>query len=415
MTTICELPFSLRALFGLWAFLLCCTGVIGIVLSVFFKRYRYALVSIAAFAPAYLLWQVIFNISGIVKNLTVGASVNASRVLSGLPWFVWVLALLVFSFAALWSIHLNIRYSRTHITPFAIKLCGDKMSCGICYWADNGRVIFFNDCMNRLCLAITGSQLLNGNSFRDAVSGGSRVVGTEVWSFTFRDVTLGGRLLHEMVALDITETYAKTESLRRGNERLARMTEELKTFSLRIDDVVRRQEILQAKINIHDEMNHLMLITVAADQDDTEALDRIFTQWQKNALILCMEAEEPSEQNAVEKLEQFAQLLGIMLHWNGSMPAALTENQQALFFTAAQEAVVNAVKHGEAERVDISFTESGTGIGCAFENNGRIPAGGIRFTGGLANLSLLAAEQEAVLSAETGETFKLQLLFPKKS
>ena len=415
MTMFYELPFFPRSLFGLWAFLLCCAGVIGIVLSVSFKRYRYGLLSLVAFAPSYYLWQVVFNISGIVRNPPVHAPSRASSILSGLPWLVWFIALLVISFAALLSIYLNIRYSRTHITPLAIKQCGDRMSCGICYWMDNGRMIFSNDCMNRLCLKLTGSQLLNGNSFRDAVSDGTQTVGTKVWNFTFRDVTLDGRRLHEMVALDVTETYAKTESLRLSNEQMEHMTEELKAYSLKIDDVVRRQEILQAKVNIHDEMNRLMLATVAAEMDNVEALDRIFTQWQKNALLLCLEAEEKTGQNATDQLERFAQLLGIELHWNGSFPDTMSENQRELFLTAVREAIANAVKHAEAKALTVSFAESDTVIRCTFENDGTVRAGEVRFTGGLANLSLLAGEQNAVLSAEAGETFKLHLLFPKNS
>lgn len=414
MTLFYELPFFPRSLFGLWAFLLCCSGIIGIVLSISFKRYQNALLSLTASAPSYYLWQVVFNISGIVRNAPLSAPTKVSSVLSGLPWLVWFMTLLVITFAALLAIYLNVRYSRTHITPLAIKQCGDRMSCGICYWMDNGRVAFSNDCMNRLCLALTGSQLLNGNSFRNAVSDGTQTVGTKVWDFTFRDVTLNGRSLHEMVARDVTETYAKTESLQLSNARLERMTEELKTYGLQIDDIVRRQEILQAKINIHDEMNRLMLSTMAAEKDDAEALDRIFTQWQKNALLLCREAEEKTGQNATDQLEKFAQLLGIKLHWNGSFPDAMTEDQRDLFFTAVREAIVNAVKHAEAEMLTVSFAETDTVISCTFENDGTVRAGEVRFTGGLTNLSQLAKERNAVLSAEAGETFKLHLLFPKK-
>lgn len=415
MTHLCDLSFFLRSLFGLWAFLLCCTGIIGIVFSLSLKRYRYVLLSFAGFIPSYFLWQVIFNISGIVRKLPVETPSKAGSVLSGLPWLLWFSVLSVLSFAVVLSISLNVRCSRTHITPLAIKQCGDRMSCGICYWTDSGRVIFSNDCMNRLCLTLTGRQLLNGKSFRDTVSDGAQAVGEETWNFTFRDLALDGRLLHEMVAWDVTEIYAKTEALQRGNEALSRMTEERKAYSLKIDDVVRRQEILQAKVNIHDEMNHLMLSTVAAEKDDIQTLDRVFTRWQTNALLLCREAEEKTGKNAGDKLENFAALLGISIQWNDSFPDILTEKQRDLFFTAAHEAIVNAVKHGEAKILEISFAESEKGISCIFENSGKIESGDICFTGGLANLSLLAGEQDAKLTAEAGEKFILTLCLPKKS
>ena len=128
-----------------------------------------------------------------------------------------------------------------------------------------------------------------------------------------------------------------------------------------------------------------------------------------------MEAEAKTEENAVLRLERLAQLLGLTLHIPDALPEALEEKQRELFFTAAQEAVINAVKHGEAKALTISFAESEDGVRCTFENGGNVRVGDVRFSGGLANLQMLAKEQNAVLSAEAEETFKLHLLFPKNS
>lgn len=87
--------------------------------------------------------------------------------------------------------------------------------------------------------------------------------------------------------------------------------------------------------------------------------------------------------------------------------------QRELFFTAAKEAVTNAVKHAGAKILEISFAKDRDGIVCTFENDGSVPKGEIRFTGGLANLAVLAGEQNATVSAEIGEMFRLSLHFPK--
>ena len=87
--------------------------------------------------------------------------------------------------------------------------------------------------------------------------------------------------------------------------------------------------------------------------------------------------------------------------------------QQELFFTAAKEAVTNAVKHAGAKTLEIFFAENLDCIDCIFENDGSVPKGEIRFTGGLANLLVLAGEQNATVSAEIGEMFRLSLHFPK--
>lgn len=408
MTPFYDLSFFQRSLFGLWAFLICCTGIAGILISFAFRRYRYAVFSFVSFAASYFLWQVIFNIYRFDKTELASP---VSMALGGFPWFAWLLALIPVTFAALRPIYLNIRYSRTAITPITIRQCGDRMNCGICFWLDSGRVVFSNICMNRLCLALTDEQLLNGNAFHEAVSDGLRHIGDEVWNFTCRELEYEGSILHEMIAWDVTELHAKTETLKKDNEELSRMTDTLKAYTYKIDDIVRRQEILQAKANIHNEMNRLMLSTVAADREDTKTLDGIFSQWKQNALLLCMEAEGNPDRNTPDTLYGYARLLNIQLVWDGTLPESFTEKQRELFCAAAQEAIINAVKHGEADKLTVSFEKDGTDIRCVFENGGSITAGEVQFTGGLANLAVLAEEQNAVLSAQKGETFRLSLLF----
>ena len=81
---------------------------------------------------------------------------------------------------------------------------------------------------------------------------------------------------------------------------------------------------------------------------------------------------------------------------------------------AQREALANAAKHAGAENMEISFSETQDAVGCAFTSDGRLPAGEVRFTGGLYNLSVLAEKQGAKVRARAGEGFTLSLLFPKK-
>lgn len=396
-------------MFGLWTLLLCCTGIVSLVLSAAIKQYRYGLLSLVPFAPSYLLWQVAFNLYRFGAEQAAPISIR----LGGMPWLFWFLALMMLTIFAALPLYLIIRRSKTYITPLAIKRCADSMTCGICCWRDNGHIIFSNDCMNNLCTTLTGAPLMNGNHFRDAVSDGILSVADSVWSFTCRDLEFDGGPLHEMVASDVTEIFAKADALREDNEVLSQLNEELKAHSLKIDEAVRRQEILQAKVNIHDEMNRLMLSTVATDIENEEELNSIFALWERNALLLCFEADEKKGENATLQIDKLARALGVHLAWTTGLPEALTPKQRELFFAAAQEAIANAVKHGEAKNMKIFFAQTESELCCCFENDGNIPKGDIHFTGGLSNLSILAGEQNASVAANTGETFRLSLIFSK--
>ncbi len=407
-------PFELlspaaRAVFALWALFLCLADIGSALLATVKKRVRPAVFAALLFLPVYFLWQVIFDLS--LSGGPVDAA-EASAFFGGMPWLWWLAAFAAQTAASAFLFARNVRYDRNFVTPGAVKRYLDKIPCGVCCWRENGRVLFSNVCMNELCLALTGAPLLNGDHFRGAVEGGILNAGGKVWRFSCRDFSLDGENLHEMIASDITVEYAKTETLEKEKAYLAELNRELGDHYLSIDETVRRQEILQAKVKIHDEMNRLMLSTTAAGRDDVEELDRIFSLWEQNALLLCMEADE--EAKAADDLEKLAAALKIRLVRKGEEPA-FPEKERRLFHSAAREAMINAVKHAGAKELAVSFEETDGAVLCRFTNDGRAPSAPVTFTGGLANLALLAKKEGASLSAETDGAFTLTLVFPKKT
>ncbi|MCR5825710.1 MAG: hypothetical protein K6G54_04005 [Oscillospiraceae bacterium] len=408
MTGFSSLSALACSLCTLWALLLCLSGIFAVILTLAQKQWRCAPLSLLCLACSAFLWQVCCDLSLFPGT----GSAALSRRLGRLPWSVFLAALLLLTLLSLLLLRRSRRYGAQRVTPAAIKLCLDEMPCGVCCWRENGRVLFSNICMDRLCRRMTGSPLLNGRLFSDAVGAREIVpVGDSVWRFTRRDVLLSGAPLHELLASDITTEYARTQALERDRAALTRLKRELQDYNLSIDDTVRRQEILQAKVRIHDEMNRLMLSTMAAEDADKATLDRIFSLWAQNALLLGVAPDT----GASERIDALAEALGIRLDWQGVLPDALTDAQRELLCSAAQEAIANAAKHGSAKTMALSFTESADAVLCRFTNDGLRPTGPVRFLGGLANLDLLAKQQGAAVSVSVGEHFTLCLQFPKKA
>lgn len=398
-----------RALFALWALLVCLTDITSAVLATVRKRFRFSAYALLLFMPVYFLWQIVFDLSLFGRT---ERAAEVTRALTGLPWLGWLAAFVTLTTAAALLLRYNIRYDRTFITPGAIKYYLDRIPCGVCCWRENGRVLFSNICMDRLCAALTGAPLRNGSAFREAIRDEIVTVDGRVWRFAYREMTPDGETLREMIASDITAEYAKTQALEARKAELDRLNRALREYYLGIDDAVRRQEILQARRNIHDEMNRLMLSTAAVSPEDTEKLDHIFSLWEQNALILCMEAGKTEDANEEDRLEALAAALNIRLIRQSPLPSALSDAQRRLFFSAAREAIANACKHGSASTVTIACIEAEGDLFCRFANDGKTPSEPVRFTGGLSNLSRLAAMQGASVSVTADEGFILLLRFP---
>ncbi len=403
MTPFDMLSALTRAAFALWALLICLAFIFLAALAAVRKRTLFAVFAVALFSPVYFMWQVIFDVSLSKKT---GDAVAVSRTLGAFPWAVWLAFFGTFTAGAALLFALNFRYYKNRITPAAIKSFLDGIPCGVCCFLDNGKVIFSNVCMNDLCVRLTGGMPLDGNMLRDAVSDGIVAVGDKVWRFACRGIESGGGTIHELIASDITAEYAKTRALETDRAELFELNSKLREYYLSIDDAVRRRETLQAKINIHDEMNRLMLSTSAADREDAAELDRIFSLWEQNALLLCMEAH-----GGDVGVEALARALKIDLVWQDAVPEALTEEERDLVFTAAKEAAINAVKHAGAKALTVSFDETDSRITANFSSGGDVPAGEIRFTGGLANLERLANKHGATVTASAGDRFTLSLTF----
>ena len=397
-----------RSVFALWALLLCLACIGSGVLTIVKKRLRYTAVALALFVPSFVLWQIVFDYSLSLKTGTVSPLTPAA---ASVLWLYWLAVLVLLTVFSALLLLMNLRYDKNFITPGAIKTYLDKMPCGVCCWRENGRVLFSNICMNELCVAVTKGALLNGNQFHDAVKDGLKSVDGKVWRFSSREISVDGETLYEMIASDITAEYSKTQALERDKAELSRLNSELREYYMSIDESVKRQEILQAKMNIHDEMNRLMLSTVAADSDDSQALDRIFSLWEQNALLLCMETDGNAYVQQTDALDSLAKALGTELFWNGNLPDILDKKQKELFFFTAQEALINAVKHAQAKRFEISFEQDGTWLVCRFSNDGKLPEGEVHFEGGLANIRRLAEKQYASVYTEIGEKFTLVLKY----
>lgn len=208
-------------------------------------------------------------------------------------------------------------------------------------------------------------------------------------------------------------TRVKTKDLEKDKLELSRIKKELEDYNLSINEVVKHQEILQAKINIHDEMNKLMLSTVM--NEDAKELDKIFSLWEQNTLLLSKEVEDIQVEESIKRLTELAKSLKMTLVWDENALSILNNEQKGVFFITAQEAMANASKHASATNICISIEELNECIKCKFINKINTPIENVKFAGGLSNLEKLLKKYGASIKAEVNnDDFVLTLTFSYK-
>lgn len=412
MTPYLELNALLRNLICFWAILLILGFIAIVILSVRQKRRFYAAAATVSAFLLYFIMQVCRDIS----SWKLGYDLHPiAAKLGNLPHFVFILVLSVFTAALIIRFHVYMQYARTHITPTAVKEAADQNPTGLLYYGEDGQSILTNHRMNEISFAVTGRALLNAQEFYNAVKEKHicELPDGRVVRFSHKEFTFDGAPCHELIADDITELYRKTETLRRENERLQSQNERMKEYGSIIDETVRRQEVLNTKTRIHDEMNRLLLSTDNAIQSGTAEEQRsILETWQKNILLLCMEADTDRKNNALSDLDALAKVIGISIVYD-KQPKTEDADTLRLFSLACEEAMTNAAKHGGAKNLYVAICEENDTLTASFTNDGKTPEGTFTEGGGLSALRQRIEQSGGRMQTDAKERFTLTVTIPK--
>ncbi len=412
MTALGLLPIPMQNFVCLWALLLCLGQIAETVLLWRQKRYGLCAATVLCFACSYFILQVCR--AGTEWRLH-GQGEPVAMAALKLPGGLYLAIFLLLTALCVLLYRSVVAWRTEHVTSASIKESVDGLPAGVCYYLEDGRCIFSNHRMNDICFSLMGCSLQNGAALYAHVCDNPicALPDRTAVSFRHRLLTYGGAPLHELIADDITELYEKNRLLRADNERSRQLSDSMRAYGETISDTVRRQEILQAKANIHDEMNRMILATGKSVQDGTRAeRGDILRMWQSQALLLCKEADTHKSSNTVSDLNALAAVIGLRLIWQGvpdsGDPAVLT-----LFLAAAREAMANAAKHAGASVLTICAEEDEAALSVRFTNDGTPPARPVAESGGLATLRRRLEAAGGRMDIRSQPVFCLAVTIPK--
>ena len=406
-----DMPDVVRGFLFIWLIGIFILGLCNLFHSVQIKQRRHIVISVVLLAIEYFLLQIISDIlHRHAEKENVGLSYTLGRI--HVTWWIaliagtMVISITLASFLRHWK--------EEHITPMSVKDSIDMLDAGLCYWEDGGRIILSNKKMDEICLALSGEMLLNGEKFYNYLMSECIPMPDGTIKYFFHNpVEFEDKQIHELIAADVTELYKKNELLEQETISLQKMNESLRRYNQNIEETVRKQEILDAKVYIHDEMNRLMLVTTANAETPTteEDFKEILTLWRNNAILLGTESTQSRVNTDITEVNQLAELLGIQLGWQGEQPWTVPDSIREVFIMVAREAIANAVKHAEAKNITIAIHKNDEKLFIEISNDGKLPTGKISLGGGLTNIKRMVEEKKGQFKVEVNEQFNMLLEF----
>lgn len=386
--------------------------IYNILLTLKQRNYMGLFLSLMMFFSTYLLHEILRSFIVYRKN---GRMADVIQFFGKYSLELYVAAFILLFLVSVGIHHHCILWKNTHITPSAVKESLDYLPSGIAIYQEDGSCMIVNHQMNRLSTMLLGHGVLDGNELYQAVEQNNMLVtmGDMHYLFHHQIIVYGGDQLHELIADDVTELVEKSQAIQEKNEELRKLALKMKQYGNSIDDTIRSQEILQAKMNIHDEMNQLLLATghAANCQVSEQELKSILRTWQNNALLLCKEADTHPKSNTEKDLETLGRIIGIEIVWSGELPEENTNLVQT-FGRITKEAMNNAVKHANASHLYVRMDTSDDMVTITYTNDGKNPEDETTISGGLKNISLVLEKIGGTMNISSMPEYALTVTIP---
>lgn len=413
-------PFIFQSIFGFCVVVLFLASTMLITLDVVYQKWKYLISQIPISLMLYVMFQCVCDyLSKTTVTKTMEQFADKFAETSGVLLIVILVVIAAYEALMLYQI---LKWSKSNISSFSIKEAVDNFPVGICCYETNGQVILKNNVMEECCKLITGEVLLNGILLKNAIleqgtktSNGAiiKLNDNKVYSVSdgvFSDKSPNLRIL---TISDITEEYKNTQTLVAHQQTVEKLNEELSNYGKQIIDSITAQEILKARIKLHDEIGANLLASKRFITSIGSDEDRILIEKTLRDNLQYLKAElDTVSKDEYDIILDTADKLGIKVNVTGS----LTElsKQRHVIVTGIHECITNTIRHAKGDEVNVKLSETADAFIAEFTNNGIPPNDYIEERGGLVLLRVLTEEINGTMDIKYNPRFVLTLSLPKE-
>ena len=416
MRTFAETAPAWRAVIMTVLMAITCTQVSGAIAAYLWMRMRREILRLAALFCADFTLLLLLD--------PVPEAGTAAGLLKQMPAALLWLYLLLSAFLTVLLLRTLWHAYHHTITAASIKEGFDTLPCGLCIYDETGLPLLVNLKMDRIACMISGGGIQNGLAFQktvDQLDAGLPGMPRScfcaedgiVYAFQTDRLQMGRRTVTQLAALDVTDLYELSQQLAEKNRELDELNCRLREYSVNAGTLQKEEEILAAKMRVHDEFGNALAVTRYRLQQGTGDSSDLYEMWRQCAQLFGSGHDSQPEQHGLQQLSDAAEAAGITLNVQGTYPAADSRCMRLLLH-AGRECLTNAVKHADAHALNLAIEESNGSVTASFTNDGTPPKEEIREGGGLSGLRRQIESAGGTMRIVSFPQFLLEVRIPER-
>ena len=181
------------------------------------------------------------------------------------------------------------------------------------------------------------------------------------------------------------------------------------------DRIVIAQELLSARMAVHNEVGNVLLESRHYLQDPASFDEEKLLQALKNTntyLLREYEEDDTARDLLADALET-AEAIGVDVAITGIIPAG--DPFRGILAAAVSECASNAVKHADGDALSVLIQSTDAEISYVLRSNGAAPALPIRETGGLKSLRTLVEKEKGTMQTSASPAVTVTICLPLPS
>ncbi len=302
------------------------------------------------------------------------------------------------------------------LSLYSVKESIDKYPNAI-FLFENGKMIIQNKEMERLSRILFGYVIYNGDKFWEMLIDftNSDSDTDEIFvpildkTYYFKKSMVSDDTT-EIIAKDLTEEFSNIKLLESDKDDLVKAEDDLNLYLSNIETLQKIKQEDRIKHRVHNTLSY-QINKLTRDMDSGNVdIDQLYEQINKLKFEFIDGTDDLILKDKIDSLNDDFKQIGVEIHVLTKYPSFNTYN--SLLFDIIKEATTNAIFHGNANEINISFNE-GEKLDVEITNNGKSETV-FRMGGGLTSLKSRVLSEGGEIKIAPEDHFKINIIFNYK-